>query len=229
MATPRSAEAAPRLRVVQGGVSLSAPGVVEPPAPLESDEALVCALRSGDAQKAAILYDRLIRVVDGSLVRILGRREQDHDDLVQSVFEQLIVALNKNRRAGVVALPGLAAAIACNIGLNALRSRTRERRVVDRGRDADVEARRAGTHVDVEREAGARGELGRVCEELAAMGREKATAVLLYDVFGHDLAEVAVLTGATVAAAQSRLVRGRKELHDRLRQAEIGPYATRVT
>jgi DNA-directed RNA polymerase specialized sigma24 family protein len=61
------------------------------------------------------------------------------------------------------------------------------------------------------------------------MGREKATAVLLYDVFGHDLAEVAVLTGATVAAAQSRLVRGRKELHDRLRQAEIGPYATRVT
>jgi hypothetical protein len=32
-----------------------------------------------------------------------------------------------------------------------------------------------------------------------------------------------------VAAAQSRLVRGRKELHDRLRQAAIGPYAPRVT
>jgi RNA polymerase sigma-70 factor (ECF subfamily) len=227
MANPRSAEAAPRLRVVQGGISSS--GALEPPVEQESDEALVDALRRGDAQKAAILYDRLIRVVDGSLVRILGRREQDHDDLVQSVFEQLIVALNKNRRAGVVALRGLAAAIACNIGLNALRSRTRERRVVDRGRDADVAARRAGTHVDVEREAGVRSELLRVCEELAAMSREKATAVLLYDVFGHDLAEVAMLTGASVAAAQSRLVRGRKELHDRLRQAEIGPYDSRVT
>jgi RNA polymerase sigma-70 factor (ECF subfamily) len=193
-----------------------------------SDEALVEALRGGDARHAAMLYDRLIRVVDGALVRILGRREQDHDDLVQSVFVQIIITLNKSARAGT-ALRGLAAAIACNVGLNVLRSRTRERRVVDRARDADAEARRAGSYHDAEREAGARSELARVCEELAAMSRDKATAVLLYDVFGHDLAEVAALTGATVAAAQSRLVRGRKELHDRLRQAEIGPYAQRVT
>jgi RNA polymerase sigma-70 factor (ECF subfamily) len=213
---------------VQGGAHGIAAGVVDSVAPSPSDEALVEALRGGDAQKAAILYDRLIRIVDGALVRILGRREQDHDDLVQSVFEQIIIALNKRARASG-ALRGLAAAIACNVGLNALRSRTRERRVVDRARDADVEARRAGARVDAEREAGARSELARVCEELAAMNRERATAVLLFDVFGHDLAEVAALTGATVAAAQSRLVRGRKELHDRLRQAAIGPYAPRVT
>jgi DNA-directed RNA polymerase specialized sigma24 family protein len=29
---------------------------------------------------------------------------------------------------------------------------------------------------------------------------------------GHDLAEIASLTGVTIAAAQSRLVRGRKEV-----------------
>jgi RNA polymerase sigma-70 factor (ECF subfamily) len=227
MPTPRPAEVPPRLRVVRGGAGGVSRGSSEATADSISDEALLAALRNGDAQKAAILYDRLIRVVDGTLVRILGRREQDHDDLVQSVFEQIIIALGKDHFAGTCALGGWAAAIACNLGLNALRSRVRERRVVDRMRDADVEAQRAASHVDAEREAGARSELARVCEELAAMNREKATAVLLYDVFGHDLMEVAALTGVTVAAAQSRLVRGRKELHDRLRQAEIGPYAPR--
>jgi len=226
MATPRPAEFSPRLRVVEGGAGSLSGGRTD--AENMSDEALVAALRAGDGQKAGMLYDRLIRVVDGALVRILGRREQDHDDLVQSVFEQILVALNKDHFAGKSALRGWAAAIACNLGLNALRSRIRERRVVDRARDADVEARRAGSPVDAEREASARSELGRVCEELAAMSRERATAVLLYDVFGHDLAEVAALTGVTVAAAQSRLVRGRKELHDRLRHAEIGPYAPRI-
>jgi RNA polymerase sigma-70 factor (ECF subfamily) len=223
-ATPRAAELPAWLRVVKGGAA-AAPCDV-PPEEI-SDDALVAALRNGDGRKAAILYDRLIRVVDGALVRILGRREQDHDDLVQSVFEQIIGSLHKDHFAGT-ALRGWAAAIACNVGLNALRSRVRERRVVDRARDADVEARRAGVYMDAERQAGARSELARVCEELAALGREKATAVLLFDVFGHDLTEVAALTGVTVAAAQSRLVRGRKELQDRLRQAQIGPYAPRV-
>jgi RNA polymerase sigma-70 factor (ECF subfamily) len=227
MATPRPAEVPPRLRVVKGGARASI-GSPESHPGLISDEALVVALRNGDSQKAAILYDRLIRVVDGALVRIIGRREQDHDDLVQSVFEQIIIALGKDHFAGGGTLRGWAAAIACNLGLNTLRSRIRERRVVDRARDGDIEARRAGTQIDVEREASARSELTRVCEELSALSREKATAVLLYDVFGHDLSEVAALTGVSVAAAQSRLVRGRKELHDRLRQAEIGPYAPRV-
>ena len=223
MATPRAVEAPPRLRIVKGSADPGSEGQVD----AISDDALVTALRRGEGQKAAILYDRLIRVVDGALVRVLGRREQDHDDLVQSVFEQIILALHKDHFAGG-SLRGFAAAIACNVGLNVLRSRIRERRVVDRGRDADFEANRAPTHSDVERDASVRSDLTRVREELAAMNHEKATAVLLFDVFGHDLGEVAALTGVSTSAAQSRLVRGRKELHDRLRQREIGPYERRV-
>jgi DNA-directed RNA polymerase specialized sigma24 family protein len=44
------------------------------------------------------------------------------------------------------------------------------------------------------------------------VNRARAEAVVLHDVLGHDLAEIARLTGVTVAAAQSRLVRGRKEV-----------------
>ena len=39
---------------------------------------------------------------------------------------------------------------------------------------------------------------------------------MLHDVHGYDLREVAEITGATRAATQSRLVRGRKELHERI-------------
>jgi RNA polymerase sigma-70 factor (ECF subfamily) len=52
------------------------------------------------------------------------------------------------------------------------------------------------------------------------MSQERATAVLLYDVFGYELAEIAAMTGVSAAAAQSRVVRGRKELHERIRKAE---------
>jgi DNA-directed RNA polymerase specialized sigma24 family protein len=40
--------------------------------------------------------------------------------------------------------------------------------------------------------------------------------MMLHDMLGRDLSEVAVLLDITVAAAQSRLVRGRKELERRL-------------
>jgi DNA-directed RNA polymerase specialized sigma24 family protein len=40
--------------------------------------------------------------------------------------------------------------------------------------------------------------------------------VLLHDAFGYDLDEVAELTNSTAAAVQSRLVRGRRDLTERV-------------
>ena len=60
-------------------------------------------------------------------------------------------------------------------------------------------------------------DVARVQRALARMKPKHAEAVLLHDVLGHDLNEIAAITAATTAAAQSRLVRGRKELLRRAR------------
>jgi RNA polymerase sigma-70 factor (ECF subfamily) len=62
--------------------------------------------------------------------------------------------------------------------------------------------------------------LDTVRDQLAQMKPDRATAVFLHDVLGHELAEIALMQQISVAAAQSRLVRGRKELERRLQNAK---------
>jgi RNA polymerase sigma-70 factor (ECF subfamily) len=50
------------------------------------------------------------------------------------------------------------------------------------------------------------------------MNQDRVWTFLLHDVYGYDLKEVGQITGASLAAAQSRLVRGRREIHERIRQ-----------
>jgi RNA polymerase sigma-70 factor (ECF subfamily) len=182
-----------------------------------SDDELIEAVVRGDHRMAALLYDRVIGVVDRTIYRIFGRRENDHDDLVQSTFEQIVITLCKRRFARACSLTTWACTVATHVGLNALRSRRRERRVFEHesGRDeevVDVGARNVAGEAAVE----ARMELDRIRMHLGGMDPNKAETLFLHDGLGHDLAEIAVLTGVSVAAAQSRLVRARKELVQRL-------------
>jgi RNA polymerase sigma-70 factor, ECF subfamily len=111
-----------------------------------------------------------------------------------------------------------ASGIATHVALDALRVRIRERRLFqsdDPGGNAMLTL--AGS-VDAERQLEARRQLLVVQEALGKMKHEVAETVLLHDVVGHDLAETAALTHVTVAAAQSRLVRGRRELLRRVEQ-----------
>lgn len=207
---PRSASAQRGFRVVPGGRGKA-------DAPELSDDQIVNAVESGDAWASRQIYDRLIGTVDAALYRVLGRREPDHDDLVQSAFEQIVLTITRRKFARACSLRAWAATVASHIGLNALRSRTRERRVMDHWSEPSDDEMAGPASSDVEREVGSRREIERLRGQLACMQQDKALTVLLHDALGYDLAEVAVLTECSVAAAQSRLVRGRKELMDRMR------------
>lgn len=190
-------------------------GGADPAARGPTDEQLVDAVQRGDPAVASLVYDRLLGAVDHALYRVFGRREHDHDDLVQAAFEQIVLTLSRRSYARACSLQTWASTIATHVAFNALRARRRERRVFDRdttnASDADPPA--SG---DLERAAGARADLERVRWLLAQMKPERAETVFLHDVLGHDLAEISLMTRVSVAAAQSRLVRGRRELRDRL-------------
>jgi len=191
------------------------------------DQALVDAAARGDTKVAAKLYDRLVGVVNRSLFRIFGRRETNHDDLVQATFEQIIVTLAKGRFGGPCNLSAWASSVTWHVALKYLRSQRRERRVLSWGEDPGHELSVAAPHADVEQSVGLRKDIARIRAELVEMDPGKAEAFLLHDVFGHDLAEIAVLTNVSVAAAQSRLVRGRKELYARLEDQGLRALKTK--
>ncbi len=172
-----------------------------------SDGEILAALESGDARLAGALYDKVVHAVDLAIIRVLGKREPDHDDIVQAAFEQVVRSLSQKRFLGGCSLTTWASRIACHVALNTLRSRRRERRVIDHG--TDVHDGRVGIASE---HAAAVVDLGRVRECLARLAPEKAEALVLHDVLGHDLAEIAAITSVTVAAAQTRLSRGRREL-----------------
>jgi RNA polymerase sigma-70 factor, ECF subfamily len=204
-------------RRLPGGGTLravpAAPPAVPPPTPTDGD--LVDAIERGDGSSAGALYDRLFGVVDRTLYRLFGRREADHDDLVQATFEQIVSTLARRKYTRACSLATWASTIATHVGLNALRARRRARRVFDA--DAAMDAEGDGpASTDGELAVRVQCDIERVRAELATMAPEKAETLLLHEVMGHELAEIAVIMGVSVAAAQSRLVRARKELQDRL-------------
>jgi RNA polymerase sigma-70 factor (ECF subfamily) len=199
--------AAPKLRALPG----SGDG-----APSLTDEQLVAAVQDGDDRVASLMYDRLADVVDKTLYRVFGRREADHDDLIQMAFEQIVITLSRRSFAGACSLRTWASSVTANVALTALRRRSRERKVVAREVTTSDDDFQVPSGVDLEMTLDARGRLQRLREHLVAMKLPYAETVFLHDALGHELAEIAVMTGVSVSAAQSRLVRGRKELRKRL-------------
>lgn len=173
---------------------------------------LLRAVQAGDRRSANALYDLLYPSVARSLQRVLHRAGSDYEDLVQITFERIMRAIVEPTGESVINLCAWASGIAAHVAVDALRSRVRERSMFRSDDPAGGEsildlAGSASAEHDVE----ARRQLRVVEEVLGRMKDTFATAVVLHDMLGHDLAETAALTNVSIAAAQSRLVRGRRE------------------
>lgn len=179
-----------------------------------TDDDIIAAVRSGDQRVARLLHARLLSVVDLTLYRVFGRREPDHDDLIQAVFEQIVRTLNLNSYARACNLRTWAATLASHVAFTALRSRRRERRVFDRAVVLDLSIHFRA--LDGESAAAARHDLNHLRQHLIAMNPGRAQVLFLHDVQGEKLNEVAEALHITTAAATSRLVRARRELSQRL-------------
>jgi RNA polymerase sigma factor (sigma-70 family) len=161
------------------------------------------------------LYTELLPVVDRAIRRVASFDRADHDDLVQTAFERIVGALGAGQFAGASRLSTWATVIATRVAIDTLRAWQRERNSFRQRLGSLPEFVDAPEPTLLENRLEARSELEQVAELLGQMRPERSLAVLLHDCLGHDLSEISALTGVSPAAAQSRLVRGRRELLDR--------------
>lgn len=174
------------------------------------DKQMVEAIRRGDGSVARSLYDRLEPAIEYALGRVLRHRGADFDDLVQVSFERVIRAIAADRFSGQSALSTWAAAIAGHVAIDHLRRSRIERRLFDSGLP-EQRVSSSGVYW-TERSLEARSEIAHLHAVLSRIKPKLTETVLLHDVLGYSIEEVAMLMGASHAATRSRLFRGRREL-----------------
>jgi RNA polymerase sigma-70 factor, ECF subfamily len=186
------------------------PSEPTPPHP-PAAEAVLAGVVAGERWAHAALYDLLYPVVARTLQKILRDNSGDYEDLVQVSFERIVRTLTGERRVQVVSLAAWAGSIAAHVALDALRSRSRERRLFERESLGPSRAERVPAP-SLERQLEARQKLEWLQDVLSRMNADQAQTLLLHDVLGHGLGEIASIMGVTLAAAQRRLSRGHQEL-----------------
>jgi RNA polymerase sigma factor (sigma-70 family) len=163
--------------------------------------------------RAREFHGRLMPVVEAALRRVVPKRDPEYEDLRQSALEAVLVAMRKGRFRGDASLSTWAATITRYVAIDALHTRSRERRVFDGQVDReDAAARSPSAGPSPEHLAQVRQHLDHYHGALERLCPIKAKVLHLSDVLGHRLEEIAATVGLTVAATQSRLVRGRKEM-----------------
>jgi RNA polymerase sigma-70 factor (ECF subfamily) len=181
-----------------------------PKAPVGDDD-LVRALKAGDTRAAAPFYDRTRPVVSRAVLRLL-RTTADHDELVQLTMIELMLTIGRFK--GQCSLDSWCSTLAAHVVFKQLRQRKRDRLIFSSlGEDGPGHSVPApGGHVPMKRDL-----IERLRGVLETMDRAKAEVFVLHDVHGYDLKETAEILGISVANAQTRLVRGRRALHELIR------------
>jgi RNA polymerase sigma-70 factor, ECF subfamily len=177
-----------------------------------SDASLCRALAAGQAWAARVIYDRVAGQVDAVLYRIMGPGEGDREDLAQQSLERIMSTIVSGRFARGCSLRSWATIIARHIAIDTMRSRWRERKLFERSVAPQALELVAEDRHSPELAVDASRRAERLLGALSSVNRGRAEAIILHDLMGHDIAEIARLTGVSVAATQSRLIRGRNEV-----------------
>jgi RNA polymerase sigma-70 factor (ECF subfamily) len=175
------------------------------------DHALISAARAGDQVVASALCNRLWPQVDRTIRKLLGRRDTDHEDLAQLALFELIRTIDRYR--GDCSLDTWAQTVTAHVVFKYIRRRRTERRIFA-GALGEDEAPAAP--VSMAGRSLSRDILTRVAAHLEKMNDGRAWTYVLHELMGYELKEIAEMTKVSLAAAQSRLVRGRRDLHKRI-------------
>jgi RNA polymerase sigma-70 factor (ECF subfamily) len=181
------------------------------PPPFDDAE-LLAALRTRDPRAAAALHDRARPQVDYTIRRLLGHGDVDHEDIAQLALIELVSTIGRYR--GECSLDSWTSTLTARVVYKQLRRRKTERRIFGTLDAELVATTRSG--MGTLREAILRNVMRRVLTHLESLDENKAWTFVLHDVCGYDLREIAEITGASMSAAQTRLVRGRREVHERI-------------
>ena len=177
----------------------------------EEDAALIADVVTGKPEMAAAFCQRVWRPVDRTVRRLLGSDDSEYDDLVQLSIVELIRSVGGYRGEG--SLDSWVSAVTAHVVYRFIRRRSIDRYVpLDSVQpDALHSPSPGGEDTLAQRES-----LARIVHHLKALGDKLAWTFVLHDVFGYQLRDVARIMGGSEAAAQSRLVRGRRRLHERI-------------
>jgi RNA polymerase sigma-70 factor (ECF subfamily) len=192
-------------------VPAAARAEASPPVPSLDDSELLAALRAADPSAATALHDRVRPQVDRTIRRLLGPADVDHEDVAQQAMIELVSTIDRYR--GDCSLDSWTSTITAHVVYKHIRRRKTERRIFG-ALDPDDASMRSVSRTG--RDVMAHHLIQRVLEHLRRIDESKAWTFVLHDVCGYDLREIAQITGVSVAAAQTRLVRGRREVHERI-------------
>lgn len=180
-------------------------------APAFDDSVLLAGVKRGDPAVSSAFYERLRPALDRTLVRLLGANDPEYEDTAQIALYELVSTLHRFR--GECPLDAWVSIVTARVVYRQIRRRRLERQLFS---DVPGDAYQTDAHFRPSSLA-VRQALTRVKAHLSRMDEARAWTFLLHDVYGYDLRETSQIMGVSLSAAQSRLVRGRREVHERLR------------
>ena len=207
MSAFRIARGKPPPRSTGDDIDACAPGA----RPAMDDVTLVAAVRTGNPGVADTFCKRVWPQVDRTVRRLLGHDDSEREDLSQLAIIELVKAIKGYR--GESALDTWVSAVTAHVVYKHIR-----RRPIDRHISLDLiqEETLATSRLDGEGLLAAREVLSRILGHMDAIGEKLAWSFVLHDVLGYRLRDAAQIMDISEAAAQSRLVRGRQRLHERI-------------